>query len=181
MASKEWLMLDFMIPKEPSRVRVSVWRKLKKTGSVPLGQSLWVLPDSTEHLDVLTAISDEIRANKGEAYVLRATLTDPEREVNVRNLFNDARNGEYKEFLEDCADLIEDVGKRLKKRKFKESKVEKFQRELEKITEHFARIESRDFFGAPSQARARGEVEACTALYDRYCTEVSKHESVQKT
>ena len=30
MEHQEWLTINYSLPKEPSRVRVSVWRKLKK-------------------------------------------------------------------------------------------------------------------------------------------------------
>ncbi|MEL7565756.1 MAG: Chromate resistance protein ChrB, partial [Dehalobacterium sp.] len=62
MNHKEWLMLNFTLPKEPSRVRVSVWRKLKKCGAVSIG-SMWVLPVSDYHISIFNEISNEITQN----------------------------------------------------------------------------------------------------------------------
>ena len=54
MKSIEWLMLNFTLPKEPSRVRVSTWRKLKKSGSVNIGQSTHEVSPSSTPLTVTT-------------------------------------------------------------------------------------------------------------------------------
>lgn len=45
MEHQEWLTINYSLPKEPSRVRVNVWRKLKKSGAAILGQSVWFARD----------------------------------------------------------------------------------------------------------------------------------------
>ncbi len=42
----KWAVIGYTLPREPSRVRVSLWRKLKKRGAVSIQQSMWVLPHS---------------------------------------------------------------------------------------------------------------------------------------
>lgn len=81
MPENEWLTLNFTLPKEPSRIRVSIWRKLKKCGSVNIGQSIWLLPVSEENISIFKAISKEIFQHKGIAYVMKSifiTETIPE-------------------------------------------------------------------------------------------------------
>ena len=44
MERNEWIAINYTLPREPSRIRVSVWRKLKKIGAVSIQQSMWILP-----------------------------------------------------------------------------------------------------------------------------------------
>ena len=60
MEHQEWLTINYTLPKEPSRVRVSVWRKLKKSGAVILGQSVWFLPMYDNNEAFFQKISAEI-------------------------------------------------------------------------------------------------------------------------
>ena len=71
MEYQEWLTINYTLPKEPSRVRVNVWRKLKKRGAVILGQSVWFLPANKENEVYLQKISSEILQNNGESYIMR--------------------------------------------------------------------------------------------------------------
>jgi len=68
MEHQEWLTINYSLPKEPSRVRVSVWRKLKKSGAVILGQSVWFLPMNDNNEAFFQKISAEITLNGGESY-----------------------------------------------------------------------------------------------------------------
>ena len=69
MVYQEWLTINYSLPKEPSRVRVSVWRKLKKSGAVILGQSVWFLPVNEDHEVFLQKVSDEIIQSNGALMV----------------------------------------------------------------------------------------------------------------
>ena len=76
MEHQEWLTINYSLPKEPSRVRVNVWRKLKKSGAVILGQSVWFLPVTKENEACLEKISDEVIQNNGTSYLMRMTPQD---------------------------------------------------------------------------------------------------------
>lgn len=95
MKPQEWLMLNYTLPKNPSRVRVSTWRKLKKSGSVNIGPSMWILPLSAEHITVFTEIADHILQNSGEAYILKTIFLNTGKSENINDIFNSARNEEY--------------------------------------------------------------------------------------
>ncbi len=44
MSPTDWIVINYTLPREPSRVRVSLWRKLKKVGAINIQQSMWILP-----------------------------------------------------------------------------------------------------------------------------------------
>jgi hypothetical protein len=45
-APTRFLMLSFRLPENPSRYRVSVWRRLKRAGARPVHRALFSLPDT---------------------------------------------------------------------------------------------------------------------------------------
>lgn len=102
MVYQEWLTINYSLPKEPSRVRVSVWRKLKKSGAVILGQSVWFLPVNEDNEVFLQKVSDEIIQSNGASYVMRMIPQDDSTSQRIVDAFNQARNEEYSELLEQC-------------------------------------------------------------------------------
>lgn len=164
----EWLMFNFTLPKEPSRVRVSVWRKLKKSGSVNIGQSMWLLPLTDKHEEAFREISNEILQNNGEAYILRSVFIDTGNKTDIRDVFNSARDEEYKEFIDKCEDCQHEIDKETKKGNFSFAEIEENERELHKLTDWLAAIGERDFFGASLKNCAAEELAKCRTVLDEY-------------
>jgi len=168
----EWLMLNFTLPKEPSRVRVSVWRKLKKSGSVNIGQSLWLLPLADTHEKTFQNIAEEILQNNGDAYILRSAFISMGNKSDIREMFNKARDEEYKEFIDKCEDCQYEIKKETKKSNFSFAEIEENERELQKLTDWLGTIDARDFFGASLKKTAGKELSKCRTMLDQYCSVV---------
>lgn len=161
MEEKEWIILNYMLPKEPSRVRVGVWRKLKKQGSVIIGQSTWVLPNSEEHIRFFQGILQEIRQNKGEAYVMQAAFINDNSKEDIEGIFNHARDIEYTEVLEKCEDFFQEIEKETKKNNFTYAEMEENEYEYNKLVAWFQDIRGRDFFGAALKGEAEQQLNKC--------------------
>jgi len=170
----EWLMINFTLPKEPSRVRVSAWRKLKKSGSVNIGQSMWVLPLSDEHIKVFTEISDDILQNNGEAYILKSTFISTGNTKNITEIFNKARDEEYKEFLGKCEDFYREIEKESERENFTFAEIEENESEYEKLEVWLKKINGRDFFTAPLKTPSDENLEKCKELLTDYSEKVYK-------
>ncbi len=168
MIAKEWLMLNFTIPKEPSRVRVNVWRKLKKHGSVSIGQSMWLLPSSEEHFNLFNEISDEIKNNDGVAYIVNADFMTGIGTEDVINVFNKARDEEYKEFLEKCEDFFREIEKETERKNFTFVELEENEDEYIKLVEWLNKIISRDFFNAPLKKQSEEKLSECKQLLNTF-------------
>jgi len=168
----EWLMLNFTLPKEPSRVRVSAWRKLKKSGSVNIGQSMWVLPLSDEHIKVFDGISNDILLNNGEAYILKATFISTGNTENITEVFNKARDEEYKEFLGKCEDFFREIEKETQRENFTFAEIEENEGEYEKLKIWLKKINGRDFFAAPLKAPSDKALVKCKELLTEYSEKV---------
>ncbi|MHB1413740.1 MAG: Chromate resistance protein ChrB [Chloroflexota bacterium] len=70
-----WLLLVHRIPREPTAGRVSVWRKLKRLGALPLQDAVWVLPVTPRTEEHFRWLAVEIAELGGEATVWHSQLS----------------------------------------------------------------------------------------------------------
>ena len=174
MSDMQWLMLNYTLPKEPSRVRVSVWRKLKKHGSVSIGQSMWILPASEEHLGVFNEISNEITQNNGSAYVLNANFITEISMDDIVNVFNKARDDEYQEFIDKCYDFFHEIEKETGRENFSYVELEENEDEYNKLEEWLKKIFIRDFFGSPLKKQAEQKLVECRNMLEDFSNTIYK-------
>ena len=165
----EWLMLNFTLPKEPSRLRVSVWRKLKKHGSVCIGQSMWLLPISDENIGFFNDVSAEILQNKGTAYVLKSSFIRYDiNQISIVELFNRARDVEYGEFLEKCEDFFEEIKKETESKNFTFAELEENEDEYHKLEDWLVKISRRDFFNAQLKKQSQDKLDECKEMFNDF-------------
>lgn len=171
MEKNNWIVINYTLPREPSRVRVAVWRKLKKIGAVNIQQSMWILPQNDENYQALCEVRDEVLQNSGEAFVMKSWMEEAGDAV-VTARFNDARDEEYREFLEQCGDFAHEIEKETIKRNFTFAEVEENEEDLKKLNEWIQKIRTRDFFGAPLKAEAEAALSHCSDVLDAFCEKV---------
>lgn len=172
MDQNEWLILNYTLPKEPSRARVSAWRKLKKCGSISIGQSMWLLPFTKEHIDEFNEISNEIIQNNGKAYILKASFISIGNSEDIVEAFNKARDDEYKEVLEKCEDFFYEIEKETKRQNYTFPEVEENEYEYNKIVEWYKKVTERDFFTASLKTSTGEQLEKCKDILDVFCDKV---------
>ncbi|MFN8636167.1 MAG: Chromate resistance protein ChrB [Chloroflexota bacterium] len=71
---RNWLLLVYTVPREPTAHRVAVWRKLKRLGAILLHDAVWVLPPTPRTSEELRWLAAEIRERGGEAMLWQAAL-----------------------------------------------------------------------------------------------------------
>jgi len=172
MVYQEWLTINYSLPKEPSRVRVSVWRKLKKSGAVILGQSVWFLPVNEDHEVFLQKVSDEIIQSNGASYVMRMIPQDDSTSQRIVDAFNQARNEEYSELLEQCDSLLRELEKESGCGKFTFAELEENEDEFHKLINWYQKITERDFLGASLRSSADEKLKQCQARLEAFSAEV---------
>ena len=79
-----WLALIHQLPPEPGYVRVKVRRRLHKLGAFALKQSVYVLPNTDEHLEDLQWLREEIIADGGSAVIAELTLLEGVTDADVK-------------------------------------------------------------------------------------------------
>jgi CRISPR/Cas system-associated endoribonuclease Cas2 len=171
MEPLEWAVISYTLPREPSRARVSVWRRLKKIGAVNMQQSMWVLPMTGANYELLNSVRDEVVRNGGEAFVMKSTA-DAEADAAIARRFNEARNEEYGELLEQCEDFYKEIEMETARRNFTFAEVEENEEELDKLREWHRKIAARDSFSAGRSGEARAALLKCGELLEQFCAAV---------
>jgi len=82
-----WYTFSFSLPTKPSRVRVSVWRKLKKAGAVSFGGGQWILPQREECLAIFLELQNEIEQNQGESMLAKSSFNTVETDKRIIQQF----------------------------------------------------------------------------------------------
>lgn len=171
MEQNDWVVMNYTLPREPSRTRVSTWRKLKKIGAVSMQQSLWILPHTEENFKLFGEMKNDISKNGGEALIMQSS-TDEESRNAIIGRFHAARNEEYKELLEQCEDFFHEMDKETARENFTFAEIEENEEELAKLKEWYQKINARDFFGAPLNEESKTALEKCGDLLDEFCDKV---------
>src|SRR5580765_3962852 len=139
-SSPPWLLLTFSLPRKGASLRVSVWRKLQRYGSLPLGNSGYLLPNNLSNREKFEWLATTIRGSHGDASVLEVQSIDNYGSSQLANRFSNARTQDYRRLLKDVRRALP---KRLPSR-------------IARLRQRFQEIVSIDFFGNP----LRGQVEA---------------------
>lgn len=171
MEQPKWIAINYTLPREPSRVRVSVWRKLKKMGAISVQQSMWILPSSDENSALFHVVKDEVSRNGGEAFML-TFFADEDGEKLIINKFNAARGEEYGELFEQCEDFFQEIDKEIARQNFTFAEIEENEEELGKLKQWHKKIAARDTFGSPLREKAESMLSKCEELLDRFCDKV---------
>src|SRR5215831_16262862 len=146
-----WLVLIYRVPPEPTRLRSTVWRRIKSLGAIYLQNSVAALPASPVAERSLRKLRREILDMSGTAVLLSATVLAGEAEV--RNAFQAARNDEYEEIVDKCEVV------------------------LVKLRNWFAKVVERDAFGADGRAATERALEACEQVLEAYAARVYAEEA----
>ena len=167
-------MLVYRVPSEPTRLRATVWRRLKSLGAVYLQNSAAVLPAGKAAEHALRRLRREILEMQGTAVLLSCSALLGERDI--RALFEAARDSEYDEILDKCQDFHAGLDKEYAAEHFTYGELEENEVELVKLRNWFAKVESRDVFGSPGQAAAREALDGCEHALEQYAARVYAEE-----
>ncbi len=94
----KWLLLVYKIPRQPSALRVGVWRKMKQLGAVLLHDAVWVLPASARTEEQFQWLASEIVELGGTATVCVCQLSNPTRETLAKQ-FTEQADAAYQDLL----------------------------------------------------------------------------------
>src|SRR5512144_3035225 len=102
---REWVLLVYRIPSQPTRLRAQIWRALGRCGALYLQDSVCIVPATTELAENMQWIADEIRELGGTAYLFRATGPAPGQDERIEARFTEASRAEASRLLEDLRAL----------------------------------------------------------------------------
>jgi hypothetical protein len=171
---EEWLLLVYRIPAEPTRLRATVWRRLKSLGAVYLQNSAAALPARDGAERALRRLRREILEMDGSAVLLSCSAVAGGQDVLA--LFEEARNGEYDEILDKCVDFHAGLEKEYVANHFTYGELEENEVELVKLRNWYDKVRARDAYGAPKRTEAAQALDACADALELYAARVYSEE-----
>jgi len=136
-----WLLLTLTLPTKRASQRVEVWRKLQRYGTVPLGNSGYLLPGNAVNEERFQWLATAIRKYGGDASIVHVEGIDNISTPQLIGRFAEARAREYQEVIRELEKFCSlPVQKRAIGR-------------LSRLRSRFQEIVEIDFFDSPLQKR----------------------------
>ncbi len=165
-----WLVLIYRVPSEPTRLRSTVWRRIKSLGAIYLQNSAAALPRTGAAERSLRKLRQEILDMSGTAVLLSCDVLAGE--PGVRAQFQAARNDEYEEITDKCADFLGQVEKEYTANHFTYAELEENEVDLVKLRNWLGRVRDRDVFGAEGRAATEKALATCEQSLEAYAARV---------
>jgi len=172
MRRVKWIALLFRLPAEPSRHRVAVWRELRRTGAVPLGQSVWAVPDQPMFAEAIDRAVELVARGDGDALVLDVAGRGPHHAAQLEATYTEAREAEWTEFLAQCAKYLAELDHEVAIAKFTLAELDEEEHSLERLRRWHRELRLRDVLAAPSAPSAGQALIACEAKLADYTDQV---------
>src|ERR1700758_2033491 len=100
-----WLLLAFTLPSKRASQRVEIWRKLQRYGTVPLGNSGYLLPSNPVNEERFQWLATAIRKYGGDASIGHVQSIDNISTPQLIGRFADARAREYQELIHELEEF----------------------------------------------------------------------------
>ena len=170
-----WLVLIYRVPPEPTRLRSTVWRRIKSLGAIYLQNSAAALPASPATERALRRLRREIIDMSGTAVLLSCSVLAGESDVH--KAFQAARNDEYEEIVDRCEDFLQQVQKEYTENHFTYAELEENEVNLVKLRNWFAKVRERDAFDADGKQAAEKAIDECEQSLEVYAARVYAEEA----
>jgi hypothetical protein len=170
-----WLVLVYRVPSEPTRLRAAVWRRIKSLGAIYLQSSVAALPASSAAERALRKLRSEIADMSGTAILLSCEVLAGQADILAQ--FKAARNDEYEEIVDKCADFVAGIDKEYAENHFSYAELEENEVDLVKLRTWLARVRERDVFGADGLQQAVSCLAECEEKLEAYAVRVYAEEA----
>jgi hypothetical protein len=158
--AQQWLLLLHQLPPKPAYFRVRIWRRLQDLGAVAIKNSVYALPAGEETREDFEWLLREIVDGGGEACICEAKMIDGLSDQDVRALFDEARDADYREIAEEArtvAEAARNAGA------VPDEAGAEIPAKVKRLRKRLAEVAVIDFFGASGRQSAEGvlaEIEA---------------------
>jgi hypothetical protein len=150
----EWLLLIHQLPPHPTNLRVRIWRKLQKLGSVSVKNSVYTLPFSEKTYEDFQWLKQEIETAGGEATVFRAGAIEGTTDKEIIGAFRKARDEEYAQVSAELDGLAGALREQKRGGHLSVGRISQYEAELGKHRKELDRIVGTDFFDANGRSSA---------------------------
>jgi hypothetical protein len=145
-----WVLLIYRIPREPSRHRVAVWRKLRDLGALYLQDGVAALPEDAVTREQLEWLQLRVREAGGEATLWEAKPGTMAEEAELVGAFRSSREEAYRTIIAEAERL----------RRKAQMGGGGLSEQLGKLGREFRAERRRDYFRSPLRLEAAGALKA---------------------
>jgi hypothetical protein len=145
-----WVLLVYRLPREPSRPRVAVWRKLRDLGALYLKDGVAALPEDAVTREQLEWLQLRVREAGGEATLWEARPGTAAEEAELVETFRSSREEAYGAIIAEAERL---------RRRAQMGGGELMER-LGKLEREFRAERRRDYFRSPLRLEAASALKA---------------------
>jgi hypothetical protein len=177
--ARRWLVLIYRVPQEPPGRRTYVWRQLRQLGAVYLQQAAAILPEQPKLRAALETLGQRMREYGGEVSLLSTTSPDEGWERQLVGRFNQARDAEYAEIVENVERFEDEIRRERGKGRFTFAQLEDIEGDWDKLQRWHERISGRDFFDAPGRSSADDALTRGQTELETFTAEVSAREGIE--
>jgi hypothetical protein len=156
-----WVLLSSRLPREPSRLRLGGWRRLRRVGSVLLHDSVWVLPADAKTREAFEWLVEEIVEQGGSAFVWEADSLDPTQDRELIRRFRTDADARYAAIARSARDILRTVTRPRPRAGPRDSRTAL--RQLAGLERALRLERRRDYFRAASRQDAQAAIEAAIA------------------
>src|SRR3712207_1180905 len=150
MERPRWVLLIYRLPREPSRHRVAVWRKLRDLGALYLKDGVAALPEDAVTREQLEWLQLRVREAGGEATLWEARPGTVAEEAELVEAFRSSREEAYRTIIAEAERL---------RRKAEMGGGALLER-LGKLEREFRAERRRDYFRSPLRLQAAEALKA---------------------
>ena len=150
MERTRWVLLVYRLPREPSRHRVAVWRKLRDLGALYLQDGVAALPEDAVTREQLEWLQLRVREARGEATLWEGRPGTVAEEAELVESFRHLREEVYRAIIAGAERL------RRKARLDARASLE----QLGKLEREFRAEKRRDYFRSPLRGEAAQALKA---------------------
>lgn len=172
--ARPWHVIVYRVPSEPTRLRATVWRRLKGLGAVYLQNSVAALPAGTESERSLRKLRHEITGMGGTAVLMLSTVLSGGK--TILDIYQGARTDEYEEIADRCRDFLAGLEKEYVGKHFTYAELEENEVDLAKLRSWLEKVMTRDEFAAPGRTESEDLVAACHQALEDYAGRVYAEE-----
>lgn len=165
-----WLLLTYRVPREPTRLRATVWRRIKSLGAVYVQNSVAALPDSPANERAMRSLRREIVEFGGASQVMRAKALAGA--GDLVEMYNSARDEEYTEIIDKCGDFLDEIEKETTASHLTYAELEENEEDLIKLNTWLAKVTKRDTLGASRRNDAAAALDECRAALEGFAHNV---------
>jgi hypothetical protein len=167
-----WVLFFYSVPSKPVSNRMKIWRKLSKAGTVQLKGAVYILPMNEEHYEFFQWLVSEVSSMGGEAAFTRLESIDSIRDEEIKSLFNERQEGEYRAVGKALDDLETRVNSIRKGSKTQDTQA--LSEQIARVGKNFEDALKTDFFFSKTGTALRSRLDTLNTVIKGLAGPVAK-------